>query len=47
MEEPTLQEKEQKIKEFYALDDNTIRYFEFYRYNNALIDKLYNRAKNG
>ncbi len=45
--EVSLQEKEQKIKEFYNLDDNTIRYFEFYRYNTALIDKLYNRAKNG
>lgn len=45
--EETLQEKETKIKEYYGLDDNTIRYFEFYRYNTALIDKLYNRAKNG
>ena len=43
----TLQEKENKIKEFYNLDDNTIKYFEFYRYNTALIDKLYNKAKNG
>lgn len=47
MDEPTLQEKEQKIKEFYGFDDNTVRYFEFYRYNNALIDKLYSKAKNG
>lgn len=47
MDEPTLQEKEQKIKEFYGFDDNTVRYFEFYRYNTALIDKLYNKAKNG
>ena len=45
--EETLQEKEAKIKEYYGLDDNTIKYFEFYRYNTALIDKLYNRAKNG
>lgn len=45
--EATLQEKETKIKEYYGLDDNTIRYFEFYRYNTALIDKLYNKAKNG
>lgn len=45
--EVTLKEKEEKIKEFYGVDDNTIRYFEFYRYNEALIDKLYVRAKNG
>ena len=45
--EETLQGKETKIKEYYGLDDNTIKYFEFYRYNIALIDKLYNRAKNG
>ena len=45
--EATLQEKEELIKEFYSLDDNTIKYFEFYRYNTALIDKLYVRAKNG
>lgn len=47
MDEITLQEKEEQIKKFYGFDDNTIRYFEFYRYNTALIDKLYNRAKNG
>lgn len=45
--EPTLQEKCEKIKEYYGLDDNTCLYFQFYRYNTALIDKLYNRAKNG
>ena len=45
--EVSLQEKEAKIKEFYNLDDNTIKYFEFYRYNTALIDKLYGKAKNG
>lgn len=44
--EISLQEKEEKIKQFYGLDDNTIKYFEFYRYNTALIDKLYVRAKN-
>lgn len=44
--EISLKEKEEKIKEFYNLDDNTIKFFEFYRYNVALIDKLYSRAKN-
>ncbi len=43
----TLKEKEEKIKEFYGLDNNTVKYFELYRYNEALIDKLYHRAKNG
>lgn len=46
-EEKTLAEKEEIIKQYYNLDDNTIRYFEFYRYNIALIDKLYYKAKNG
>lgn len=44
--EVTLKEKEELIKEFYNLDDNTVKYFEYYRYNQALIDKLYNKAKN-
>jgi len=44
--EVSLKEKEEKIKEYYSFDDNTIQFFEFYRYNTALIDKLYNRAKN-
>lgn len=44
--ELTIQEKCEVIKEYYGLDDNTCRYFQFYRYNVALIDKLYNRAKN-
>lgn len=44
--ELTIQEKCEVIKQYYNLDDNTIRYFQFYRYNIALIDKLYNKAKN-
>lgn len=47
MEELTIQEKCEKIKEFYGFDDNTCKYFQFYRYNTALIDKLYEKAKNG
>ena len=46
----TLEQKEEKIKEFYGFDDNTVKYFEFYRYGttqNGLIDKLYEKAKNG
>lgn len=45
--ELTIQEKCDVIKEFYGFDDNTCLYFQFYRYNTALIDKLYAKAKNG
>ena len=47
MDELTMQEKCEVIKNYYGLDDNTCRYFQFYRYNVALIDKLYVKAKNG
>ena len=43
----TIQEKCEVIKQYYGLDDNTCLYFQFYRYNVALIDKLYQKAKNG
>ena len=46
MEELTIQQKCEKIKEYYGFDDNTCMYFQFYRYNVALIDKLYHRAVN-
>lgn len=46
-QELTMQEKCEVIKNYYGLDDNTCRYFQFYRYNVALIDKLYVKAKNG
>lgn len=39
--------KEETIKKFYGLDDNTIKYLQYYRYGTALIDKLYIKAKNG
>ena len=45
--ELTIQEKCNVIKEYYGFDDNTCLYFQFYRYNTALIDKLYDKAKNG
>lgn len=47
MEELSMNEKLQKIKEYYGFDDNTCNYFRYYRYNTALIDKLYMKAKNG
>ena len=47
MEEPTMQEKEEEVKAYYGFDANTIKYFKFYRYGTALIDKLYEKAKNG
>lgn len=46
-EELTINEKLEKIKEYYNLDENTANYFRYYRYNVALIDKLYVKAKNG
>ena len=46
VEEPTIQEKCKAIQEYYNLDENTTLYFQFYRYNVALIDKLYYRTKN-
>lgn len=45
--ELTIQEKCEVIKQYYSLDDNTCLYFQFYRYNVPLIDKLYQKAKNG
>lgn len=50
MPEITQNQKEEKIKEFYGFDNNTIKYFEFYKYgttDNGLIDKLYAKVKNG
>lgn len=44
MEEKTVQEKCQKIAEVANLDENTLQYFQFYRYNVPLIDKLYKMA---
>jgi len=43
----SIQEKCEVIKKYYGFDDNTCQFFQFYRYNTALIDKLYNKAKNG
>lgn len=45
--ELTVQEKCEVIKQYYGFDDNTCLYFQLYRYNTALIDKLYAKAKNG
>ena len=39
--ELTIQEKVKEIERIAALDDNTGLYFQFYRYNIPLIDKLY------
>ena len=39
---PILQEA---IKKYYGYDDNTIKYFQFYRYGTALLDKLYDKVK--
>ena len=46
VEELTTQEKCKAIREYYNLDENTTQYFQFYRYNQALIDKLYAKTKN-
>lgn len=45
--ELTIQEKCKIIQEYYGFDENTTLYFQMYRYNYALIDKLYYKAKNG
>ena len=48
VEVESMEEKEQAIKEYYGFDDNTIKYFEFYKYGttaNGLIDKLYNKTR--
>ncbi len=48
LEKKVMDEKEEKIKEYYGFDDNTIKYFEFYKYGttaNGLIDKLYNKTR--
>ena len=42
--ELTIQEKTKEIQRIAVLDDNTGLYFQFYRYNTALIDKLYHLA---
>lgn len=50
VKEPTLEEKIEAIKKYYGYDDNTIKYFQFYRYGAALLDKLYAKtpdAENG
>lgn len=41
----TLEEKIEAIKNYYGYDDNTIKYFQFYRYGTALLDKLYDKVK--
>ena len=41
----TLEEKIEAIKKYYGYDDNTIKYFRFYRYGDALLDKLYDKVK--
>lgn len=44
--ELTIQEKCKVIQDYYGFDENTTLYFQFYRYNIALIDKLYYKAIN-
>ena len=44
-EQTTEAEKEETIKEFYNLDQNTIQFMRYYRYGQPLIDKLYYRAR--
>ena len=44
MEEPTMEEKQDRIKSYYGFDDNTIKYFTFYKYGTDLIEKLYKKA---
>ena len=44
--EVSKEEKVKFIKEKVELDDNTMKYFEFYRYADALIEKLYKTLKN-
>ena len=43
--ELTMQEKCKEIQRIAQLDDNTGLYLQMYRYNTALIDKLYNISK--
>lgn len=45
-EEPTMEEKKEKIKEYYGFDDNTLQFFTYYRYGSALIEKLYQKTQN-
>ncbi len=40
------EEKKKFIKEKVNLDDNTMKYFEFYRFSDALIEKLYKALEN-
>lgn len=44
-EELTINQKEEVIRKAFSLDENTTKYFEYYRYGTALIDKLYYWAK--
>lgn len=44
--ELTIQEKCKIIQDYYNLDENTTLYFQMYRFNVPLIDKLYYKAKN-
>jgi len=41
----TTEEKIEAIKKYYGFDDNTIKFFQFYRYGNALLDKMYDKVK--
>ena len=43
-EEMTIQQKVKEIQRIGNFDDNTGLYFQFYRYNIALIDKIYKMA---
>ena len=47
MEDLTYDQKCERIKEYYGLDDKTINFFKCYIYNVPLIDKLYAKTKNG
>lgn len=44
--ELTIQEKCKEIQKYYNLDENTTLYFQMYRFNVPLIEKLYYRIKN-
>lgn len=41
----TLEEKIEAIKKYYGFDNNTVKYFQFYRYGTALLDKMYDKVK--
>jgi hypothetical protein len=42
--ELSLKDKCKKVQDVAVLDDNTGLYFQFYKYNTPLIDKLYKMA---